>query len=483
MFNNNPGKQSFIATGGQVDFDFNFKIYANVDLKVYLTPEGQDPDDTTDLLTLTTDYTVVIDGDDGGTVTLTSGATLNDTIVIARDLDATRDISYVTNGDLKAATLNLDQDYQTYLIIDGFVALASSIQLPQSAVNVSSLLPNVVGDAYLKWNAAGTQLENDTTIPQSVIDAAASAAAALVSENAAAASALAASTSETNAGTSETNAAASALAASTSETNAGTSETNAAASALAASTSETNAATSETNAGNSASAASTSETNAATSETNAANSASAASTSETNAAASEAAAEAAYDDFDDRYLGAKASDPTLDNDGDPLITGALYFNTTSNVMKVYNGAAWIAIEGFNSNEVAYDDDTSSFISNTLASGAIIERGSNANGEYIKYVDGTMICKASHANTTSGSASNRYGTGSGTTYFNATTRTFPVAFVDTPKVSVTVNDTPVGGIVPYAYADIVSSSTVAVMVLYYQNGVSIPYDYIAIGRWK
>ena len=41
-------------------------------------------------------------------------------------------------------------------------------------------------------------------------------------------------------------------------------------------------------------------------------------------------------------------------------------------------------------ELAYDVGTSNYIPNTLASGAIIERGSNANGEYVKYADGTMI---------------------------------------------------------------------------------------------
>ena len=74
----------------------------------------------------------------------------------------------------------------------------------------------------------------------------------------------------------------------------------------------------------------------------AAASASAASTSAANAAVSEAAAAASYDSFDDRYLGAKASNPTVDNDGDPLITGALYFNTTSNEMRTWNGSAWVA---------------------------------------------------------------------------------------------------------------------------------------------
>ena len=83
---------------------------------------------------------------------------------------------------------------------------------------------------------------------------------------------------------------------------------------------------SATSAADSAAAAATSESNAATSETNASNSA--------------AAAAASYDDFDDRYLGAKASAPTVDNDGDALVTGALYWNSTSDELYVWNGSAW-----------------------------------------------------------------------------------------------------------------------------------------------
>jgi hypothetical protein len=79
----------------------------------------------------------------------------------------------------------------------------------------------------------------------------------------------------------------------------------------------------------------------AASESAAATSASNASTSETNAATSETNAAASYDSFDDRYLGAKASDPTVDNDGDALLTGALYFSTGVNAMQVYDGAAWL----------------------------------------------------------------------------------------------------------------------------------------------
>jgi hypothetical protein len=67
----------------------------------------------------------------------------------------------------------------------------------------------------------------------------------------------------------------------------------------------------------------------------------AAAASATAAAASAASAASSYDQFDDRYLGAKSSSPTLDNDGDALITGALFFDTTANKMKVYDGSSWL----------------------------------------------------------------------------------------------------------------------------------------------
>ena len=62
------------------------------------------------------------------------------------------------------------------------------------------------------------------------------------------------------------------------------------------------------------------------------------------AEAAKNAAEAALDNFDDKYLGAKASDPSTDNDGHALVTGTQYFNTTINKLKVYNGTAWQAIQ-------------------------------------------------------------------------------------------------------------------------------------------
>ena len=87
----------------------------------------------------------------------------------------------------------------------------------------------------------------------------------------------------------------------------------------------------------SAAEAAASATAAASSATDSASSASAASTSETNAAAS-------YDSFDDRYLGAKSSAPTTDNDSNALVSGALYWNTSSNQMFSWTGSAWDAIK-------------------------------------------------------------------------------------------------------------------------------------------
>ena len=53
-------------------------------------------------------------------------------------------------------------------------------------------------------------------------------------------------------------------------------------------------------------------------------------------------AAASADNVDDLYLGPKSADPTVDNDGDALTTGDLYFNTNDNVLKVYDGSAWNA---------------------------------------------------------------------------------------------------------------------------------------------
>lgn len=104
------------------------------------------------------------------------------------------------------------------------------------------------------------------------------------------------------------------------------------------------AAGSATNSSNWASQADISRVSALNSKNDAASSAATALAEQLAATAAKVAAQAAldatlatYDSFDDRYLGPKAQPlPTADNDGQPLLDGALCFDTTAKVMKLWN---------------------------------------------------------------------------------------------------------------------------------------------------
>ena len=397
----NSPRISYTATSGQTAFTVPFEFFDNSDLNVYIN-------DT--LKTLTTHYTVT--GGDGstGSITLVTGATAGDVVVITRDVTIERTTDFPSSGPFQVASLNTELDKVVAMIADmndladrglrlsdsdtsatlvladkdtrkgtvlafnattGAVEVGPTIADTNSVAQIKADIATVAGISTQVTTVSGissqvtTVANNDTNVTtvagqatnmQNITDnltavqnAATNATTASTKATEAAASATAAATSETNAGTSETNAATSATNASTSATAASTSATAAASSATAAAASETAAAASETAAG-------TSETNASTSATTATTKASEASTSATNAAASatsaasaQSAAEsardsalAAYDNFDDRYLGAKSSDPTVDNDGNALVAGALYFDTTSETMKVYTGSAWVA---------------------------------------------------------------------------------------------------------------------------------------------
>jgi hypothetical protein len=255
-------------------------------------------------------------------------------------------------------------------------AASSASAASTSASNASTSATNAASSA----SAASTSASNAST---SATNAANSATSASGSASTATSQATAATTSATNAATSASAASGSASTASTQATNASnsasaasTSETNAASSASAASTSASNASTSATNASNSASTATTQATNAATSATGSANSA-------TSAAASAASAAALLDNFDDRYLGAKASDPALDNDGNALVTGALYFNTTDGVMKVYTASGWIAASSASVATLA----TFEFVA---TSGQTVFTGADANSATLSYVAPALI---------------------------------------------------------------------------------------------
>lgn len=191
-------------------------------------------------------------------------------------------------------------------------------------------------------NSADSALSSKLAAAASATESSTYATNSQTSANASQTSATAALTSQGAAASSASEAAASATAAATSEANSLTYSQNSSTSAGASAASASAAALSESAAASSESAAATSAANAASSESNAAASASAASTSETNAANTLVQVENKYDEFDDRYLGTKSADPSTDNDGNVLIVGSLYYNSTDEVMKVWSGSSWLA---------------------------------------------------------------------------------------------------------------------------------------------
>lgn len=215
-------------------------------------------------------------------------------------------------------------------------AATSATSAAASATAAATSATSAAASATAAATSATSAAASATTAAASVATIAASATAAATSATSAAASATAAATSAASAATSASTMAASVTAAATSATSA-------AASATAAATSATSAATSASSALTSQTAAATSATSAATSASSALTSQTAAATSATSAATSASAAAETYDNFDDRYLGAKSTAPTVDNDGNPLIVGALYFNSVTGVMGVWSGSAWVAI--------------------------------------------------------------------------------------------------------------------------------------------
>ena len=253
---------------------------------------------------------------------------------------------------------------------DADTATASATAAAASATNAAASATSATGSADTATTKAAEAAASATTADAKAVEAASSSATATTKANEAAASASTATTKASEAASSATNAATSASGAATSATGAAASATTAttkageaSTSATAAAGSATAAATSATNASTSASTATTQAGTAttqagiattkageaATSATAASGSATSAATSATAAASARTAAEsardatlAAYDSFDDRYLGTKASNPTVDNDGNALVAGALYFNSTAGEMRVYTGSVWTA---------------------------------------------------------------------------------------------------------------------------------------------
>ncbi|MEL0238123.1 MAG: hypothetical protein VW946_01510, partial [Gammaproteobacteria bacterium] len=327
-------KNSYSGNGSLATFNYTFKIFANTDLEVII----RDATATETVKTLTTHYTVTGAGNaNGGTIVFTSGniPSATETVVIRRAIPQTQAIDYIANDPFPAESHEEGLDRATMAIQQLQEEVTRSIKL--SRTNTMNSTEFAIGSTDRAGKIFGFDSNGELVVSQELgtfkgnWSSGQTYAARDIVKDTSTNNIFLANTGHTSSGsqplTTNTDSAKWDLL--VDAASATTSATNAANSATAAATSETNAATSESNASTSATNSANSATASASSATSSANSATAAQTAQN-------AAEAALDNFDDRFLGAKASDPTVDNDGDALTDGALYFNTTDDVMKVYD---------------------------------------------------------------------------------------------------------------------------------------------------
>ncbi|BAQ85570.1 tail fiber [uncultured Mediterranean phage uvMED] len=327
-------KNSYSGNGTLDTFNYTFKIFADADIQVII----RDASATETVKTLTTHYTVTGAGSaSGGTIVFTAGniPTATETVVIRRASPQTQAIDYIANDPFPAESHEEGLDRSMMAIQQLQEEVDRSIKL--SRTNTMNSTEFTVGDTDRAGKIFGFDSNGELVVSQELgtfkgnWSASTTYSARDIVKDTSTNNIFLANTGHTSSGsqplTTNTDSAKWDLL--VDAASATTSATNAAASATAAATSATNASTSETNAATSATTATTKAGEASTSATNA-------ETAKTAAETAQAAAEAALDNFDDRFLGAKASDPSVDNDGDALTDGALYFNTTDDVMKVYD---------------------------------------------------------------------------------------------------------------------------------------------------
>jgi len=135
-----------------------------------------------------------------------------------------------------------------------------------------------------------------------------------------------------------------------------------------------------TEAFNSATSASTSASTASTQAGLASTSASTASTQAAAASTSASNAETSKLYVDKLYLGSKATDPTLDNQGAALQAGANYYNSSNTKIRAYTGSAWV--DGITS--------VSGVSTVNGASGAVTVQPTLVSGSNIKTINGAAV---------------------------------------------------------------------------------------------
>jgi hypothetical protein len=324
-------KNSYNGDNSTTSFAFTFPIHSSAELQVILRAA----DGTETVQTLTTHYSIVDNGASGGQVNFVTAPGTGITVVLLRNTNLTQETDYISNDPFPAETHEAALDKLTLQQQELQEEVDRSIKL--SRTNTMNSTEFIVGSAERAGKILGFDSNGELVVSQELgtfkgnWSAATSYAARDIVKDTSTNNIFLANTGHTSSGTQPLT------------TNADSAKwdllvdaASATSSAAAAATSETNAATSETNAASSAATALSHKNDAETAKTASETAQTAAETARTAAQTAQAAAEAALDNFDDRFLGAKASDPTLDNDGAALTDGALYFDTTNNVMKVYD---------------------------------------------------------------------------------------------------------------------------------------------------
>jgi hypothetical protein len=334
---------------------------AGVDASIVFEGATADAFETTlTVVDPTQDNTITLPNTTGTVAILTATQTMTNKTLTSPIISGSPVITGLSSAGMSASSAAPKDYVDAILVLQEASAASSAVSAASSATSATAAATSATSaaaSASAAATSATSAAASATTAAASVASILSAATSASNSASAAATSATSAAASATAAATSATSAAASATTASNSASTATTqaaaavvSASSAATSATAAATSATSAAASATNAATSAASALTSQTAAATSATSASNSATAsegyavaASTSAASAATSASSAATTYDNFDDRYLGSKSSAPTVDNDGNTLLVGAIYWNSNLNNMYVWSGSVWVQI--------------------------------------------------------------------------------------------------------------------------------------------
>jgi len=341
-------KNSFSGNGSTTVFAYSFKIATTADMEVIIRSSTG----TETVKSLTTHYTVSGAGSaSGGNVTMGTPPATGETLVIRRSTTQTQALDLVENDPFTADSMEGAFDKNLSVAQELQEQIDRSLKISRTNTMTSTEFTTSATDRASKILAFDSSGELAVTQELGTVRGNWAASTAYVvrdivkdssNNNIYICLTLHTSSGSTPISSNTDVAKWSLLVDAASST---TSATAAATSATAAATSATAAASSASAAGTSASNASTSASTASTQASNASTSASSASTSATSAAAS-------YDSFDDRYLGSKSSDPSVDNDGNALATGALYWNSSTNQIFSYTGSAWVAIKPTSSEQTA-----------------------------------------------------------------------------------------------------------------------------------